>query len=51
MDFEQELIKFKLLLGIEELDNGTFNEIEFNDELQEIYTQSFGENVTPLFLN
>lgn len=50
MDFEQELIKFKLLIGIEQIENNEFDADLFKTETKEIFQENIGDNVIPLFL-
>ena len=51
MNYEEELIKFELLIGMDDIDNDEFDEATFKEEVKDIYAKNYGENVTPLFLN
>lgn len=48
MSYFEELIKFKFLVGMQQIENGTFDEEKFNSEVAELYKKYCGENVTPL---
>ena len=53
MEFREELLKFKLLVGKHLLEHESDVELEninFDQEIDEFYKIHFGENVTPLFL-
>ena len=50
LEFPQELIKFKLLVGMQQMKNGTYDDAKFKTELQGIYDHYYGSGVRPLFL-
>tara|TARA_Y100000590_G_C15203869_1_gene819794 strand:- start:339 stop:497 length:159 start_codon:yes stop_codon:yes gene_type:complete len=52
MNQTEEMVKFKLLIAMDQLESGeNLDDDALNLEIESIYKNEFGENVKPLFLN
>lgn len=51
LELEQELLKLKLLVELDQMECSEFDEDLFKDELKELYNENVGNNVIPLFFS